>query len=272
MNRIGLEYITLMGTHPLDFIRIAAGAGCANVALFATYYAPAGSRQQSWSLAHDPALRRDVAQCLGDHGVSLALVDGVAVYRNQSVEQFRPLFDVMGELGAYRVNTVSFDEIGRTFDETARLVEMAQPYGITVTMEPCPVLTVRTLAQALDMIRQVEQPNFRLLIDTMHVSRTGEAEAASRVDPGLIDYVQICDAPLAMPPSNEAYMDEAMHERQIPGEGELPLVSILRNVRPDVVVSGEVPLRSLEKAGVSAEERVRRIVDATRRVLVDATG
>jgi hypothetical protein len=67
-------------------------------------------------------------------------------------------------------------------------------------------------------------------------------------------------------------MDEAMHERQIPGEGELPLVSILRNVRPDVVVSGEVPLRSLEKAGVSAEERVRRIVDATRRVLVDATG
>jgi len=65
-------------------------------------------------------------------------------------------------------------------------------------------------------------------------------------------------------------MEEALHERMIPGTGELPLVEMLRAVPDTVVVSAEVPLRSLAEAGVGDLERVRLIVAGIDRVLAAA--
>jgi sugar phosphate isomerase/epimerase len=271
MNRIGLEYITLLGMPPLEFIRIAAATGCGHVALFAAQseYNPEG--YPDYSLVTDRALRRDVARCLKDEGVSVALVDGFAVFRDRPIEAHWPALDMLAEIGATRINTVSFDAPERTVDETAKLVEKAASYGLTVTVEPCPVLTTRTLAEAIVLIEAVALPNFKLLIDTMHVSRTGEAGRIATLDPQLIDYVQISDGPLAMPATDAEYMDEAMNERRIPGDGEMPLVEMLRSIRPEVVVSAEVPQRSLRDAGVSSLDRARRVIAGTRRVL-DAAG
>ncbi|MET7680406.1 hypothetical protein [Streptomyces sp. NPDC005423] len=67
-----------------------------------------------------------------------------------------------------------------------------------------------------------------------------------------------------------AYLDEAVNERAIPGQGEFPLEEVLSLLPPEVTVSAEVPSRSLKQAGVSPEERARRILDGTRRVLARA--
>jgi sugar phosphate isomerase/epimerase len=168
------------------------------------------------------------------------------------------------------VNAVSFDPSWeRTVDEIAAIVAMGAEYGATVVVESCPLLTIATLAQAMELIEIVSTPNFKLLIDTMHVTRSGEAATLANIDPNLIDYVQISDGPLTAP-SMEAYMDEAMDERRVPGEGEMPLVKMLQAIRPDVVVSGEVPMRSLREAGVSDLDRSRRVVAGMRRVLETA--
>jgi len=65
-------------------------------------------------------------------------------------------------------------------------------------------------------------------------------------------------------------MEEALNERMIPGTGELPLVEMLRAVPDTVVISAEVPLRSLRAAGVSDLERVRRIMAGIQQVLAAA--
>jgi sugar phosphate isomerase/epimerase len=100
----------------------------------------------------------------------------------------------------------------------------------------------------------------------MHVSRAGDAAAVATIDPALIDYVQICDGPLATP-SAEAYLEEALHERMVPGAGEMPLVEMLRHIRPDVVVSAEVPLRKLREAGMSDLDRARLVAAGARDVM-----
>src|SRR3546814_20036714 len=98
----------------------------------------------------------------------------------------------------------------------------------------------------------------------MHIVRSGESEDIVRLDPMLIDYVQISDGPISVPdPQN--YMSEAMNERMVPGTGEMPLVEMIRAIRRDVVVSIEVPMRSLKRAGMSEGERVRLAVDGARR-------
>ena len=65
------------------------------------------------------------------------------------------------------------------------------------------------------------------------------------------------------------YLQEAMFERMVPGEGELPLPDILAALPPDVVVEIEVPRRSLALAGVSPIDRLRPCVTAARRLLSD---
>src|SRR4051812_38553815 len=149
-NPLGLEYMTLLGAHPVHFIRTAAAVGCTHVSLFPVNvpHAPAGS--SPFSLVDDARLRRDVVSCLDECGVTIGLLDGFGVAEGQSVERHLRTLDVTAELGVTRVNTVSRDpDRGRTLDETGRFVSMAAEYGLTVTTEPCPVLTVKSVAEAL---------------------------------------------------------------------------------------------------------------------------
>jgi len=266
MNRLGLEYITLLGVSPLHFIRTAAEVGCRHVSLIPEQIKFGDHSYLDYSLIDNPTLRRDIVACLDDNDVSIALVDGFAVFPDGVAEDYRRAFNMLAELGVTRINTVSFDNWARTVEETGKIVSMAAEYSVTVTVEACPPLTVKNLGQALDLISAVNLPNFKLLIDTMHVARAGDVDALAKVEPSLIDYVQISDAPLRQRTDDE-YMDEAMNERMIPGQGEIPLVEMLRNIPDHVVVSAEVPLRSLRQAGVSDLERARLVVDGTRKVL-----
>jgi len=270
MNRIGVDYISLIGISPLGMITAAADAGCHNISLILTRPDYNPDEYPWFSLIDDAALRRETVTCLRDRDVSIALVDGFAVYPDQPTENHRKAFEILAELGVRRVNTVSFDEDwSRMIDKTAEIVAMAREYDVTVTIESCPMLTVKTLAQALEVISAVNLPNFKLLIDTMHITRSGESGDIARLDPMLIDYVQISDGPLSVPdPLN--YMNEAMNERMVPGTGEMPLVEMIRAMRRDIIVSIEVPMRSLKEAGMSETERVRLAVEGARKVVAAA--
>jgi len=270
MNRIGVDYISLIGISPLGMITAAADAGCHNISLILTRPDYNPDEYPWFSLIDDAALRRETVTCLRDRDVSIALVDGFAVYPDQPTENHRQAFEILAELGVRRVNTVSFDEDwSRMIDKTAEIVAMAREYDVTVTIESCPMLTVKTLAQALEVISAVNLPNFKLLIDTMHITRSGESGDIARLDPMLIDYVQISDGPLSVPdPLN--YMNEAMNERMVPGTGEMPLVEMIRAMRRDIIVSIEVPMRSLKEAGMSETERVRLAVEGARKVVAAA--
>jgi len=106
-------------------------------------------------------------------------------------------FDAFADLGAQRINMVSLDpDMGRTLDQFAITVEMAAERGMQATTEFAPGLTVADLTTALDVIRHVGRPEFRLLIDTMHLIRSGSTPAdLAALDPGLIGYLQLSDAP-----------------------------------------------------------------------------
>ena len=146
------------------------------------------------------------------------------------------------------------------------VAEMAAARGMETTLEFAPGLTIADLPAALAAIRHVGRPDFRLLIDTMHFTRTGAALAdLAAIDPALIGYVQLCDAPLA--PRFESYMQEAMTERMVPGSGEMPLREILNLVPRDRVVALELPLLAMAQAGIGPYERLRPCVDAARELL-----
>lgn len=270
MNRLGVERLCVFGMPPVEFVRLAAGLGCGFIGVGLTpmrYYNPHG--YPDWSLRDDAGLRRDMVAAMADHGVRISLCEGFGVRRGADVRDYAGDLDLLCELGGDRINVASSDrDLGRTLDGFAALAEMAQARGIETTIEVGPG-PISDLAAGLEAVRHVGQPGFKLLIDTMHFFRFGDSAAAlAALDPGVVGYVQLCDAPRVSP--FESYMEEALHERMTPGEGELPLLDALKALPRDLIVSVEVPQRSKAEAGMSAHERVGQCVAAARKLLAQA--
>jgi sugar phosphate isomerase/epimerase len=206
---------------------------------------------------------------MNDRGVSISLGDGFLVLPGADMRNFCSDLDVLAELGVPRINVVSLDpDLRSTFDQFAALTELGAQRNIETDVEPVPGLTIGDLPTAVTALEYVGRPDFRLLIDTMHLVRSGSSAAdLTALDPQHIGYAQLNDTTLQ--PRIENYMEEAMYERMVPGEGELPLRDILSVLPPDIVIELEVPRRSLALAGVSPIDRLRPCVDAARRLLAE---
>jgi sugar phosphate isomerase/epimerase len=129
-------------------------------------------------------------------------------------------------------------------------------------------LAVTDLATALTAIEQVGDPGFRLLVDTMHLVRSGAGRRdVAALDPALIGYVQVSDA--LRVPRIEDYFEEAMYERMVPGEGELNLPDVLAVLPRNRVFGLEVPQRGRMTAGMGPYERLEKCVRAARNLFAN---
>lgn len=266
-DRLGIGMLSVFGLPPVQLVDLAADLGCRYVSatvlgmpLLPLGYSP-------FSLKDDAGLRRELLAAMSVRGVRISLGDGFLVLPGSDATAFGADLDVLAELGVPLINVVSLDpDLARSFDQFAALTELAAQRNIGTVVEPVPSLTVGDLATALDAVKHVGRPDFRLLIDTMHLVRSdaGAADLAA-VDPGCIGYAQLNDTTLA--PRIDNYLEEAMFERMVPGEGELPLHDLLSALPADIVLEIEVPQRELALAGVGPIDRLRPCVDAARRLL-----
>lgn len=271
-DRLGVEFLTALGLPPVEFVEMTAKLGCRHISamLSGNFVNPNG--YPDFDLRTDAAMRADVAAALRDNDVSISLAEGFIVLPGADVRDYVGDLDLMLGLGAGRVNIVSMDpDLPRSLDQFGLFAELAAAAGMTeIVSEFAPVLTVRDLPMALDALQHVGRSDFRLLIDTMHLCRTGGTAAdLAALDPDLIGYIQLCDAPEK--PVIADYMQEAMTERLTPGEGELPLKDILAVIPPHVVISLEVPQCARAVANSSRLDTVGSIVAAARR-MVDPVG
>lgn len=268
MNRLGIETISVFALPPVEFVNLAADLGCRYIStgLESLDYNPHGYRK--FSLREDKVLRREMIAAMRDRGISISLGEGFTLRPGEDVRERRQAdLDVMCELGVKRINTVSLDsDLARTVDHFGTLADMAAAANVEVTTELVPGLTIADLPTALAVVRQVGRSNFRLLIDTMHLVRSGSRAAdLAKIDPNLIGYIQLCDAPLM--PRFATYFEEAMFERMAPLTGELPLLEVMRVLPRDLPVGIEVPLRSQAAAGIGPRERLGPVVESARRLL-----
>ncbi len=268
-ERLGIEHLSVFGLPPVEFVHLVADLGCRYLAtgLAAAPYNPHG--YPSFSLKDDPALRREMIAAMSDRGCRSHSAKASRCGKAGTSPIARTISRSWQNLACGGSTPVTMEpDLGRSFDQFGKLAEMAAILGMETTVEFGPGLSVGDLPTAVAAVHHLDRPDFRLLIDTMHFGRTGSGPAdIAALDPGLIGYVQLSDAPLQ--PRCPTYMEEAMFERMVPGEGELPLREILAAVPPDVIIGIEVPLRSQAEAGIGPEERLRPCVEAARALLPD---
>ena len=263
MGLTGLEHLTLLGVSPPDFVTTAAEAGFTAVGL---RISPATDGERPWPVAPcSPMLAETVRRC-ADTGLTGLDVEAVRLgppaAGTDRTPAYGPVLEAAAALGARYVNAICDDpDLSRLSDSFTALVAAAAPYGIRPVVEFMAYRSVATLREAVAIAAR--SGGGGILVDALHVQRCGVrlADLADlrAADPGLITYVQLCDAPLRAPADPQR---EARAGRLLPGAGELPLLDLLDALPDDVAVAVEAP--SEAPAGTPAEfaARARRALDS----------
>lgn len=218
---------------------------------------------QEWSATTTRAARNALAVT----GVPLLDVEVAWIRPDTRLDDHRRIIDVGAELGARNVLCVSsHPDEGETVAALSALCDHAQGCGIRVALEFGVFTEVKNLRQALGVIARVDHPLMAVLVDPIHVDRSGtKVEEIAALDPALLAYAQFCDARAARPdPADfEAVITDAIDLREQCGEGALPLDAIRGALPQDIALSIELRSKALRDAYADPAERAKAVLNAT---------
>lgn len=213
-----------------------------------------------------PATLNDLRRRAADQGVRLSNVSGYQFYPDVTYEHVAPVIDAAHSLGVPIVVVNGFDPDEARFTALfARYCAAAASAGIRVALEFLPYSAVRNLAGALRVLEASGAANAGLLLDVLHLDRSGGAPAdIATIDPAKIVFAQLCDAgkePLGH--SNEELLHEARFARLPAGTGGLPLHDFLDALPPGLEIEYEVARLDLADR-TPAEKALAAAADARR--------
>ncbi|MBZ9566286.1 sugar phosphate isomerase/epimerase family protein [Modicisalibacter tunisiensis] len=262
-----LAALTVLELSPPEMVEVAARAGYDRVGL---RLIPATPEEHHFPLVTDASLRRRTRAKLRDTGVSVLDVEILRLKPDTDVRRhFTRVLEAGAELGASEVLIAgNDDDEARLTDHFAALCDLAAGFGLHPHLEFMPWTGVRDLSQARRIVAAADRPNAGLLIDAFHFDRSGSRlDELADVPRHWMRYIQLCDVAGPRPDDMQAIIHEARQARCFPGEGDIDLTGLLAVLPDDVPLSLEIPTQALCDRGVSALERARLALEASRRLL-----
>jgi len=251
---VSVSHLTALDAEPEAFITAAARAGFSGVGLRVL---PPRHAPLQYPVAVDPPRCKALRAQADDLGITVFEAESFTMEADATLEKFLPGLEAGAVLGASVLVSGAVDpDETRLVDNYAQLVEAAEGFGITMAIEFMPSRPMKTLRDGLRVLGKVSHPNARLLIDVLHLFRSGgTVEELAAVPPEKIAYVHICDVPLPHP-GEAGLTPESREGRLYPGEGELPLQEVFSVLPKGIAVSLEAPHR--DQQALPPEERVLR--------------
>lgn len=266
---LALHQITAMEASPVELVGIAADVGCQGVVVFTHVPAvglPNGRPSRAFPLV-TPATKRDMQAALRDYAISVGNVEFFPIKADVDVATYREGLALGGELGAARAVTHVHDtDSARAAENLGRLVDLAQEYGLSLGLEFMGLTPgCDSIHKAAWFVEQVNRPNLGIAVDALHLARTGGTPADIAALPAhYFAYSQICDGHGLHRSAD--YLPEAM-DRQMPGDGDFPLLAMIEALPERAALDVEVPSPTLADQGRSAFERAREAVKRSRALI-----
>jgi sugar phosphate isomerase/epimerase len=209
---------------------------------------------------------KEVRRVAADRGIRLSNVSAYQFYPEVEWSVLEPIVDAAHELGSKIIVANCFDPDRTRFENRfQRYCEKAAEAGIKIALEFMPYSSVTTLDDAISVINAVPTGNAGLLVDALHLDRSGGKPAdLNRLEPRQVVFAQLCDAArLNGPMSRDDLLKEARFSRLPLGAGELPLVAFMRSLPVDVEVEYEVVTRrEPQEPLASVAQRARSDLEA----------
>jgi sugar phosphate isomerase/epimerase len=280
MPLIGVGHLTMLDTAPPDWVSLAHEAGFDAVGIRA---AAIGPTEEEWPMRAGSPMLAETLRRMADTGVRVLDAEIIRIDPHTVIAKYEPLFETGAALGASFINVMGDDpDLDRAQDTFAALAAATRPYGLRPAIEAIPYMQTKTLSDAAVLIGE---SGGGIIIDPLHLQRGGGSPGDTEsLDPKLIAYCQLCDAPLAAPhdlprprelprgQSVEGITDLALEARAVrllPGDGELPLAEVIAALPAGLAFSVETPNVAL-LAALGPVEFLHRARQAVTRLLATA--
>ena len=265
MSFYSLAHLTLIGVTPPELVYIAARAGYDAVSpRFIPMHVPGEFTQSPVEKAQIQATKT----ALKTTGLKVLDVELARLTEDVDPRNFVPALELGGELEAQRMImsawTKTRDDRNFLIDVYAETCDLAHPYGITVDLEFPTFSRLRTLDEALDIVRAADRPNGGILVDTLylHLSRVDLAELL-HIPSELFHFLHVSDCLPGIADTREGMIQLARDARLYPGEGWIDFKGIIERM-PPVDYSIELPNKARNKE-LGYEEHARRCLQHAKR-------
>ena len=260
-----LAHLTLIGVTPPELVYIAARAGYDAVSpRFIPMHVPGEFTQSPVGKSQVQATKT----ALKTTGLKVLDVELARLTEDVDPRNFIPALELGGELEAKRMImsawTKTRDDRNFLIDVYAETCDLARPYGITVDLEFPTFSRLRTLDEALDIVRAADRPNGGILVDTLylHLSRVDLAELL-HIPSELFHFLHVSDCLPGIADTREGMIQLARDARLYPGEGWIDFKGIIERI-PPVDYSIELPNKARIKE-LGYEEHARRCLQHAKR-------
>ena len=235
-------------TGPADFVSACATAGWPACGIWFD--------AATWT----DAVASEVRLRLDDTG--LVALDMEPIFVTPDGDHGERMIDAAATVGARNLLVVSRGVDDERFVERfALLCDLAAAHEIGCSLEFMAFMTIRDLPQALAVLEAVDRPNAGVLIDNLHLARTGGTVAdVAALDPARLPYAQLCDAPSGRP---DDLVVEALDGRFTLGAGELPIRELVAALPAHTALSMEVRSARLRSEFPDPTDRARHLHAST---------
>lgn len=267
MLSLSLDHITAVDTTPIQLAEAAHAAGCGGICMFMEPMEVLPHLPQ-FDIYNDLSQRREFGQRMKDLGLTFDLAYPFTLAGRTEVENFKLALECAVELDAQLINALMYDRNPeRRLDTFGQFCDLTRSFGLRVGVEFYPPSQVRSLAEGLELVEQINRPNeVGINADLLHLMRSGGSIAELAAAPAeYILYGQFCDGAATYPEDKLDY--EASSERLLAGEGVFDLKGFAAALPEGCPVSVELPRNGALEAGVPVAERVRLAVDGVRQAL-----
>ncbi|VIO71553.1 hypothetical protein CI1B_37370 [Bradyrhizobium ivorense] len=268
MRTLSLAHLTLVGSTPLQLIDHATEAGFEHIGM--RIIAPTADTRIS-SPVEDPALRATILRRLADAGLKVLDIEALWLSAEFDPAPVERAFAFGAEIGArYAIvagNDPDRDRLLRNLDAVCQL---GAPFGIQILLEFIPYTEVRTIRDAANCLAAIDCPNTGILVDALHLSRSGGSVTDVVADLSRVQFLHLCDASAIVPRTTELLRDEARRNRLYPGQGELALRELVAATPASIPIAIEAPHAGLADRPFGEQARLAR--EATIRLLQEVDG
>jgi sugar phosphate isomerase/epimerase len=238
---IGVAHLTALALEPARFVPLAAHYGYRSVGLRTNPAMPGGL---AYPVPSGTQAHQELKRIFAHEGMRLNDIEFIPMVPDFDPANYEAMLESGAGLGAQSVNVSGDDpDLSRLADHMNELCVLAQTYHMRVDLEFMRWRCANSFDTALRIASQIHQPNFGILVDTLHLFRS-HGSGLDFERPGARDYVrhvQLSDSALPQIETDEQAMAEARGERCAIGAGLLPLNN-LRPFLPDhAVFSVEFP-------------------------------
>jgi sugar phosphate isomerase/epimerase len=263
--RISLHQLTVPDMSPAETVEIAARLECNHVCFFVKVPGALGPFRRVNTVREAQELKKRIEAA----GMSAYNTDSFMAHPDVDLASYHETLDIAAALGAKTVNSlINHPDKNRTAEKLRDFSQLAKTYNLGVVLEWYRFSEVRTLREAVELLKLAGSDNITLNVDILHLIRNGEGPSdMAKIDPTLMNYAQICDGPLKLPEDEQ--FQEAIGDRDFPGAGEFPLVSFIQHLPKGATVSVEAPVNRMS-GKLSAAQRAKGGIDGARKVIAAA--